>query len=536
MSGEVPSSDAPLAPAPRVAAIGARAAALWILGAGALAVVVAGAAIFVEDYDAETRDLVSSLERHRALHETMAALLDDEGAEASFLANGEVAAWSHVAEEHDHAHELLARSYADAGTSDAIAALDAAVDARRTWAREVVDVAERGDVDAARARVATGAGDALLGTIRGELDRLERAEETRVEGLLTSVEVRRARVGGALALGALVALALVLGGLFTAWRDNHRAAARARAAEERERRLRQLADSAADLVRIQERGGATTYVSPSAERLLGRSPAEVARLGDELLSKADLSSLRQAIAALERGEVPTPIVHQLQHADGTRRWFETLLLPIHDDDGTLGAWQASSRDVHARTLAENAREVRHSMLVIEAADLRDQARTDPLTGLLNRRGLFEQATPFLAAERAAGRSTAVLFADLDDLKHVNDREGHEMGDRMIRAAADVLRAVAREGDLCARVGGDEMVVVAGSCDDEGITSLSKRLADALARRAKDEPFALSMSVGHALASATSSEPIEELVASADARMYEAKRARKRSAGTVARAR
>lgn len=506
-----------------------RAAALWALSGAALLVAGAGAALVARDYDVETIELVATLERHRAVHETLVALLDGEAASDALLIGAEprsAEAWSALWAEHDAAQVALRASLEDVARAGEVDALEAAVAARERWTQRVVELARGGDLAAARELARSGEGDVLRESVRERLDRLEEEEDARVEALVRSVAVRRTRALTAIVGGSGVALALVVALFLRAWRDVRSLGARARVAEESERRFRQIADAAVDLVRIQERSGRTVYVSPSAQRLLGRSPEDVAALHDaDLVAPEDLAAIGDAIARLERGEAPAPVVHRFRRADGTLAWFETRLEPIHDESGALVRWQAASRDVDERVRRESAREERHSRLLIEAEGLREVSATDALTGLLNRRGLLERGEPLLRDERAAGRSTAIVFADIDGLKVVNDLMGHEMGDRLIRAAADVLRRVARDGDLCARIGGDELVVIARGCDEAGARAFTERLEQAIAAGADERPFRLSLSTGHALASPASTESLEAVMARADARMYEVKRLR-----------
>jgi diguanylate cyclase (GGDEF)-like protein len=107
--------------------------------------------------------------------------------------------------------------------------------------------------------------------------------------------------------------------------------------------------------------------------------------------------------------------------------------------------------------------------------------TDSLTNLFNRRGW----DALIAAEesrcRRFGNSACVLSIDLDDLKTVNDSQGHAKGDQLLRAAADVLRLSTRQQDICARVGGDEFAVLAVECDLHGGELLVERLLDAFAQ-------------------------------------------------------
>lgn len=145
----------------------------------------------------------------------------------------------------------------------------------------------------------------------------------------------------------------------------------------------------------------------------------------------------------------------------------------------------------------------------ETAQSRATAEIDKTTGLLNRLGLQHRMA-------LAPRNFVVVFADLDDLKVVNDRDGHAAGDRLLKAAASVLSAAVRTGDHVARIGGDEFVVVAFGDSTE---SLLGRLRGACARAR------IRCSFGAALVPGDAAE-YEAALKVADARMYEDKRLRK----------
>lgn len=111
------------------------------------------------------------------------------------------------------------------------------------------------------------------------------------------------------------------------------------------------------------------------------------------------------------------------------------------------------------------------------AAIGDMAVTDPLTGLLNRRGLDSEAAAVHANTVRAGRPTVVALLDVDGLKRVNDLQGHDAGDRLIVGVADHLRDALRLGDLIARVGGDEFVVVLPHADADAAADLLTRVRD-----------------------------------------------------------
>jgi diguanylate cyclase (GGDEF)-like protein len=156
-----------------------------------------------------------------------------------------------------------------------------------------------------------------------------------------------------------------------------------------------------------------------------------------------------------------------------------------------------------------------------------QAVTDGLTELANRRQLDEALANEIGRVERFGGSLALIYADLDDFKAVNDRHGHQAGDDVLRAFADVLRRTVREIDLPARHGGEEFAVLAPETDIEGALRLAERIREELASAPVETtagPIAVTASFG------VSSFPAEpsaaELFAAADRALYEAKRAGK----------
>jgi diguanylate cyclase (GGDEF)-like protein len=107
--------------------------------------------------------------------------------------------------------------------------------------------------------------------------------------------------------------------------------------------------------------------------------------------------------------------------------------------------------------------------------LRDTAVTDPLTGALNRKGLFQRAPIVRATADRAGKATAVAVIDLDRFKQWNDSYGHAAGDRLLLDLVTAWREELRPSDLIARIGGDEFVLVLPNCDLEQVDTTLERL-------------------------------------------------------------
>lgn len=147
----------------------------------------------------------------------------------------------------------------------------------------------------------------------------------------------------------------------------------------------------------------------------------------------------------------------------------------------------------------------------------DQARTDPLTGLLNRRSLEERAREFVESRRPY----AVVFADLDHFKTLNDVHGHEVGDRALRLFSRCLREAVRPTDVAARYGGEEFVVVLPDCDSEGATAVINRLRQAVDERLNSGTvprFTASFGITEAVGG-----PLAATIAQADTALVAAKR-------------
>ncbi len=154
------------------------------------------------------------------------------------------------------------------------------------------------------------------------------------------------------------------------------------------------------------------------------------------------------------------------------------------------------------------------------------ATTDELTGLANRRGfksLAEQAVRLCASTQ---RPASLLYLDLNGFKQINDTYGHAEGDRALVAFATILRTALRDGDVIGRMGGDEFAVLLSSTDEHGAMSAMERIRNQLEifNRAAQKPYQLRSSVGSAMTRDDQPSTVDDLLARADAAMYQQKRA------------
>lgn len=153
--------------------------------------------------------------------------------------------------------------------------------------------------------------------------------------------------------------------------------------------------------------------------------------------------------------------------------------------------------------------------------VRQEAITDELTGLLNRRGWEQHVATEESRARRYGNPACVMIIDLDDLKEVNDSLGHAEGDELIRRAADCLNQAVRESDIVARPGGDEFSVLAVECNAAGAQALVDKINSVF------EEHGINASVGMAMR--TPKSGFEGAIAEADRAMY-AEKERRRASG------
>jgi diguanylate cyclase (GGDEF)-like protein len=226
-----------------------------------------------------------------------------------------------------------------------------------------------------------------------------------------------------------------------------------------------------------------------------------------------------------------------------------LVIPLGPDGRESGVLYLTPR---GEDFSDEARELAHwlgsqASVALENARLHRlverQANTDGLTELPNRRHFEEALEGEISRAERFGGGLALILADLDDFKQVNDRYGHQAGDDVLRTFASILRDTVREIDLPARYGGEEFAVLLPQTDIEGAHQLAERLRRALASRpmATQPGSLVAVTSSFGVASFPEAATPAALFAAADDALYQAKHAGKNcvvsaSAGTIVRAR
>lgn len=257
--------------------------------------------------------------------------------------------------------------------------------------------------------------------------------------------------------------------------------------------------------------GRFTRVNPALSEVTGYDEAALcAQTPMTIVHIDDLAAVQAQFELLGRETDELSLQHRIIHAAGHEVWVESHVSLIRDRDGRIDHAIVQILDITERRHYEHR--------------LRQLAEHDPLTGLLNRRGLEERLAHQLAEVRRYDRGGALLVLDLDGFKMVNDTLGHAIGDELIVSVAAGLRERLRDTDVIARLGGDEFAVILPHETGGDVDQVAAELVQVVRERGEAfdgrHPGRVTVSIG--VAEFESQLSAQEMLIRGDIAMYDAK--------------
>lgn len=254
-------------------------------------------------------------------------------------------------------------------------------------------------------------------------------------------------------------------------------------------------------------------VNPALHEMLGYSEVQLLGMTFQELTHPD--DLAQDIAYRDQLLSGTRDQYRMQkryfHRFGHIVYIQLDVSILRGADGQPIHFISQIQDITSRIEREEA--------------LQHRAVTDDLTGLPNRRAFLDEAARLQVRARRNSKPIALLMLDLDHFKLINDAHGHASGDVVLRAIKGIVEPKLRNGDLLARLGGEEFGVLLPATDQSGALEIAERIrraiADAEVHSLAGKKLSLTVSIG--LAVVSGSESIQDALQCADQRMYVAKR-------------
>lgn len=274
----------------------------------------------------------------------------------------------------------------------------------------------------------------------------------------------------------------------------------------RERTLEKLTDG----IIVIDDHGLIADSNPAARQILGR---DAVRIGQNLMH------------ALPAGvELSCDASTEVQLPDG--HWLDIRTSPLQSLDGPMRGQIALIRDITDEKLLQSRLLQSRKELEELNSKLTELAHTDELTGLANRRSLYERIRAEWSRSTRQNTPISVILIDFDNFKHVNDSHGHQVGDQVLQQASAMIREQIRPEDLAARHGGEELAILLPDTDADAALEVAERIREAMANQEflnqSGQRFVVTVSAGVADRCPEDSSA-DSMIARADKALYMSKR-------------
>jgi diguanylate cyclase (GGDEF)-like protein/PAS domain S-box-containing protein len=288
---------------------------------------------------------------------------------------------------------------------------------------------------------------------------------------------------------------------------------------------RLIVENVADVIIRLDASRRRTYVSPACREMLGYAPEEM--LGGTAFALVHPDDRDKALAVLTKLSAAHPLlglVFRMRRKDGSHVWIEGRYRHIPEDGGLLSVL----RDITAHKKAEEMLAEANQKLAQANLALQAMVNRDSLTGLANRRCFDIQLVEEFRRAQRQDLPLALILLDVDDFKQFNDCHGHLAGDACLRRIAAAVEGVlCRPGDLAARYGGEELVVLLPATDEAGAMRIAERMRQAVAAlripHAANSHGIVTVSAGAcAVTPVGDDDRPSDLIATADRALYQAK--------------
>lgn len=295
--------------------------------------------------------------------------------------------------------------------------------------------------------------------------------------------------------------------------EGERAAESLRASENR---YRHLVEHSQGLICTQDLAGTLLSVNAAAAHLLGYQPDEmVGRNLSEFVAPSHRHLFNLYLDRIRQQPTDSGLLRIVTKSGAERIWqYDNL------------RYEEAGHEPYVLGHAQDVTELKEAEVT-----MRNLSLTDELTGLNNQRGFLALAEQQLRAARRTGQIFALLYADMDGLKQINDTYGHQEGSQALQRLAAILRRSFRGADIIARIGGDEFALLVADTTPSSLEIPLARLQELLLcyNLQESHPYQLSLSIGSVSVNPMDGYSIADLLVKADQAMYENKKRRRQSA-------